>query len=308
MINITFDFENSTIYYFSTFDEDRVFDIYIYDSVNKLSIHQRDQLTMVPNVTYDSRTFFKFKNTNGITVEFVGQPDSFTFHSEKTGVDNNLYIDGEPVVFTSVDRCQYEVYEEVITKNEYSKLKINKDSIVIDAGANVGMFSLLALSRGAKKVYSIEPVFKTFRALEKNLEKYSDRVEVFCFGLGGSTRSETLYTNGWSTINSLFQLNENQSKEIQVNYKDINAFMGLVEQDIDIMKIDVEGSEYEIFYRITDENILRVKSLVMEYHILEEKHWDDIQSIIDRFLRLGYFYNGKIDKSDPGGIVYFIRA
>jgi surface protein len=38
------------------------------------------------------------------------------------------------------------------------------------------------------------------------------------------------------------------------------------EDEIDLMKIDIEGSEYDFFETITDENLKKIKKLVIEYH------------------------------------------
>ena len=50
------------------------------------------------------------------------------------------------------------VYKEIWFDHEYSQygVEVEKGDIVVDCGANVGFFTLYALNKGAKHVYSIE--------------------------------------------------------------------------------------------------------------------------------------------------------
>lgn len=49
-----------------------------------------------------------------------------------------------------------------------SCLFIGEDSVVIDVGAHIGAFSVLAAARGAR-VVALEPVQENFQLLEENL-------------------------------------------------------------------------------------------------------------------------------------------
>jgi len=60
---------------------------------------------------------------------------------------------------------------EIIINDQYEAYSSHlKNKIVIDAGANVGIFSLYASMLGAKKVYAFEPVKETYDILVKNIK------------------------------------------------------------------------------------------------------------------------------------------
>ena len=49
---------------------------------------------------------------------------------------------------------------------------MDRDSIFIDIGSNIGVFTFVAVARGIKQIISIEPYRKNFITLCRNLESY----------------------------------------------------------------------------------------------------------------------------------------
>ena len=76
-----------------------------------------------------------------------------------------------PEIITRSFSNDQAVFDSVFFNNRY-KLKGNKDKnvskIIVDIGAHGGFFSFLALSLGARKVYSFEPYIDNFNILLKN--------------------------------------------------------------------------------------------------------------------------------------------
>ena len=69
------------------------------------------------------------------------------------------------------------IYHSVVTKNEYRlPPRLGGDSVVIDIGAHAGMFSHLALERGARTVYAFEPEPSNVDQARRNLEAFESRV------------------------------------------------------------------------------------------------------------------------------------
>ena len=64
-----------------------------------------------------------------------------------------------------------EIYKEVVIENCYDVSEVNMAGrTVIDVGANIGVFSILASSLGAKNVIAVEPVSSTYERLTKNVQ------------------------------------------------------------------------------------------------------------------------------------------
>jgi FkbM family methyltransferase len=49
------------------------------------------------------------------------------------------------------------------------------------------------------------------------------------------------------------------SNEVEVESSNINTILSTIPEKIDFMKIDCEGSEYELFKTITNENLKKIK-------------------------------------------------
>jgi len=57
----------------------------------------------------------------------------------------------------------------VFVKKDYGD--VLKNNIVVDIGANIGAFSLLAAKMGAKKVFAYEPNQVAFEVLQNNIKR-----------------------------------------------------------------------------------------------------------------------------------------
>ncbi len=74
-----------------------------------------------------------------------------------------------PEIITRSFSNDLSVFENVFFDNRYQIKGVkDKHNVVVDIGAHAGYFSFLALSLGARKVYSFEPFIDTFNILLKN--------------------------------------------------------------------------------------------------------------------------------------------
>ena len=69
-------------------------------------------------------------------------------------------------------------------------VKIPKNATIIDIGANVGVFSIFAMTRFEEpQIYAFEPVAPIFKLLEKNVSMYEGDVKIFNVGLSDKEES-----------------------------------------------------------------------------------------------------------------------
>jgi hypothetical protein len=54
--------------------------------------------------------------------------------------------------------------------------------------------------------------------------------------------------------------------EVQVESININTLLSSISETIDFMKVDCEGSEYELFSTITSENLNKIRKMAIEVH------------------------------------------
>ena len=64
-------------------------------------------------------------------------------------------------------------------------LTLNPGSIIIDVGANIGIFSLFAIKKcsGDAQIYSFEPIPITFHCLQKNLSPHKNTIKTYHQGI-----------------------------------------------------------------------------------------------------------------------------
>lgn len=142
---------------------------------------------------------------------------------------------------------------------------------VLDIGANVGYFSLFILSQFPKaKVIAFEPMPFNY----DQLANYKNSYPALDWTLENKAVSSnrdgiTLFSSTvdqFSTMASVFN-EDGKGEEINVEtvvFSDVLEAHGL--DDIDLMKLDCEGSEYAIIYGMSDDQFALVKNFTIETH------------------------------------------
>lgn len=125
---------------------------------------------------------------------------------------------------------------------------VTPGNVVLDVGANTGLFSLLAARRPpVVKVYAIEPVPRVFAALEANVAR-NRLSNVFCHQLAFSDTegTVTMYVPE-EEIPVMASLRPNwrpDAREICVPAQTVDQFVTSHSMaSIDVIKIDTEGTE-----------------------------------------------------------------
>ena len=156
---------------------------------------------------------------------------------------------------------------EIFSDKDYELAKRKKDMVVLDVGANVGMFSLF-IKDWARKIYAVEPSRRIFACLKENTKDW-DNIEIFNVGFFNRRGRQPLYGDGEQTPQTMMKLG---NKQELVNTITIEEFMNENKIDhIDVMKIDTEGAEYVILADNSFRNIAnRINFIIGETHYLED--------------------------------------
>jgi FkbM family methyltransferase len=132
-----------------------------------------------------------------------------------------------------------------------------KDGVVVDIGTNIGCFSLLAASSGARKVISFEPEPHNLEVLRINVEANNLPIQVIPHPVGHPRI--TFIDNG----SGHSQIGRDTGSEVEVI--DINPLLDPYDE-IALVKLDCEGGEYEFVETVSDENMKKIKRMVGEFH------------------------------------------
>lgn len=171
-----------------------------------------------------------------------------------------------------------EIWEDKIYDIDY---KIKENDVVFDIGANQGIFSIYAASKGAQ-VHSCEPVPSNYKILIDNITKNSMNNIITPINYAISSiedsvilklpKADEICPTGMGSISSssIESLKENiqfDTIDIPVKTKTLDDWIDLTDvKQIDLMKIDCEGAEIDILETLSLENAAKIKNIVMETH------------------------------------------
>ncbi|MDE6844906.1 MAG: FkbM family methyltransferase [Lachnospiraceae bacterium] len=148
--------------------------------------------------------------------------------------------------------------------DDFMKRLSTKSPIIIDAGANIGLFSRLILRNYPDaRIYAVEPESYNFKILKSNTRQYP----VNCvWGGVWSHDCKLKVVSGdigeWGFIVS--EVEESDEAIKAISFDSIIKKYSL--ERIDLLKIDVEGSEYEIFNSENLDWLKICKAVVIETH------------------------------------------
>lgn len=218
------------------------------------------------------------------------------------------------------------LYKEIFEDEAYipaGGLEMPERPVVVDVGANIGMFSLWAAGKwpGAR-LFSFEPVPRTFEALRRNVAHLPD-VKVFNLALGDTRQRRELTFYPQYSMMSGFDANpaadralvrsyienvaaglddevrrevlvEEADELLEGRFDEVESVLCTIERldamaaslgitQIDLLKIDVEGFEIKVLEGIGDDLWPRIRNAAVEV----EGGSAELESVAALFARQG---------------------
>lgn len=172
----------------------------------------------------------------------------------------------------------FHMFYEVWSKRDYDipGFVLDRNSTVIDIGANQGFFSMYAASKGAT-VYAFEPCQENFEILQWNVAKngLTDRVKAFKRAVTGTNGKVSLFiglnASGDILSGSVSTRNANRggadARHEEVDSVSLDSLL----RDLRIgrcgfLKVDCEGAKYEILNNAFACSLRKIARISMECH------------------------------------------
>ncbi len=160
--------------------------------------------------------------------------------------------------------------------------------VVVDAGANAGLYTIIA-SIWAKQVIAIEPDSQIFKTLSYNVSSNRlTNVVVKQSALSTTKGSVGFYRRGNTQLGTI-----RTRKNVEPITVDTVSLEELLDEgtqtqgrQIDLLKLDIEGSEFDVIQFSDKKSLGRVQRIVAEIHT---EH-GDISALTHTLTRSGFNY------------------
>ena len=177
-------------------------------------------------------------------------------------------------------------HREIWHEAEYEKhdVGIMPGDRVVDCGASIGIFARYAIHRGAASVVSVESDGGVYEYLRMNAQ--GERITTLHGTVGGDYDIESIMRAG-----------------------------GI--DGIDFLKVDIEGYEFDLFDRVSDETLAKVGKIAMEVHVwgVFEYISDDrtaadscmrLTRLLERLTRAGFRLS--FERAHPNTCLFMVYA
>ncbi|MGK7925986.1 MAG: FkbM family methyltransferase [Spirulina sp.] len=185
------------------------------------------------------------------------------------------------------------IFSEIFSEEQYiqNNIVINQDDYIFDVGANIGLFALfINRFQNDLKIFSFEPIATTFSVLRENIKLHNlTNVSLLNYGLGSENNTEQIFTfypnmPGNSTERphekmaqkdiAIDILGQEQTEYFFQNSQQVigeirtlsRVIKDLSIDSINLLKIDVEGSELDVIQGIEPDDWIKIEQIVAEVH------------------------------------------
>lgn len=194
---------------------------------------------------------------------------------------NQIFYNGK-IEDTYIDAILKEIYRERV----YDRFLMGKDNITcLEVGANIGLVTQY-LSRFSKQVFAVEPAEQHFGCLTEMIKHNNlDNVAAINKAISDKVESVTFYHNQNSTMYSMSSVvNDGTEAEIVEAVDMHTLFKDNKIGDVDFMKLDVEGSEFDVIMSVGFERVVdKIKSILIEYHTWTQRNPNQMFDVLKHY-------------------------
>ena len=193
----------------------------------------------------------------------------------------------KPIIeFSDIDPI-FMNYNEFFVDKIYNECALDNLNTCIDIGANVGLFSKYLKSINVKNIICYEPNRLAFNQLEKNL-KVESGIVVYNKAVSCNNDKLKLYIDDNNTLISSGCNKTNNYYEVEcitlsqvIKQNNLNV--------IDLVKIDIEGMEFDLINNCDSGIFDKVQKFLIEYHdFYFENGMDKVKILCDVLKNNGY--------------------
>jgi amino acid adenylation domain-containing protein/FkbM family methyltransferase len=247
------------------------------------------------------------------------------------------------MVILHKNRIETEIlYKEIFKEKVYLRegITLSDGDTVFDVGANIGLFSLYAGMHLRVNLFVFEPVKTLYDTIQVNLAWYNVAAKTFNIGLFSeecelpfkyyvnNTAMSGIYGNDADERNTVetYAYNDLKNHGLEAELEKLNHIVGgklafemhvcrmrrlsdvMREMDvrkIDLLKIDVEKSEWNVLLGIDEEDWVKIRQVVVEVHDMDGA----LENVVKLLQTKGYYvgWNQDVDFSNTNIFMVYAR-
>lgn len=246
--------------------------------INKIVI----TLKTVKNYLVSFRDYIKYSKTDLISL--------CLYSGQKLTVRSNSVDAHDAVTVLSGQEYPYHLFKDILSSK----------ATIFDIGAHLGAFTLYIKAQLPNSyIYAFEPASDNFLLLEKNVRQ-NKLINIKIFQKAVAANSGQVFLNTTGRDSNAYQLSATGVAVSSVSLDDFLRTENITK--IDLIKLDCEGSEYEILSNF--KNINQVKAIILEYH--KQNSQFNSEYLINFLTNNNFSLQGRRDLRDKSrGILFF---
>ncbi|MEP6690225.1 MAG: FkbM family methyltransferase [Gemmatimonadaceae bacterium] len=145
-------------------------------------------------------------------------------------------------------------------------------AVVIDIGANIGGFTVWAAHRGAR-VIAYEPFAENYLALRRNVRRNRLTATLVRAAVRDAAGTSELFLPSDEGHSGRYSVHPGRgNRTIPVSCVSLDAvFAEHALEGVDLLKIDCQGSEYEILYGASADTLSKTRAIIVECERFPER-------------------------------------
>lgn len=177
---------------------------------------------------------------------------------------------------------------EIFLRRVYPLQPAGERAIVFDIGAHSGFFALYcSVFWPNATIYCFEPDPDNFKNCTLNLKlngQLIKNISAFNVGFSNKDKEVKFYKYLFSAHNSIYKFYQ-PATEIKVRLKSFKKYFDKINVKVDLLKIDVEGSEYDILYALEREDFKKIKQIFVEVHNMDrlKRNEKSLETFLQKF-------------------------
>ncbi|HET6364286.1 MAG TPA: amino acid adenylation domain-containing protein [Nitrospirota bacterium] len=235
------------------------------------------------------------------------------------------------------------LYREIFELQAYLRhgISIRDGDVIFDVGANIGLFTVFVNQLCHRpRVYAFEPNPIVYEIASANAKAYGEEGKLFNYGLSKTdTTAEFTFYEGFSLLSGFYTDPETEKSVIKMFLRNqektasgdmaewteqvddllddrfkartlttrLRTLSDVIAEErvehIDLLKINVEKSEWDVLQGIRDDDWSRIRQIVLEVDVRE--HLPLITALLENH---GYEYAIEQDPSLEGTQLYYVYA